>query len=160
VHRLLREDEEVRSEIVARLGPRVLGPTGEIDRGAVGRRVFGDAGLVAWLEGLMHPRVVREYLEWRERLGARPDPPPACVTEVPLLYEVGGDRNFDVVVVVTAPLDVRTRRSRHAGDARAARLLPEEEKVARADFSFVNDGSLEDLDAFVAGVLERVAVRS
>jgi dephospho-CoA kinase len=160
VHRLLREDDEVRAEIVGRLGRGVLDPSGEIDRGAVGRRVFGDPERVAWLEGLVHPRVIREYLEWRKRLAALPEPPAACATEVPLLYEVGGESQFDVVVVVTAPLDVRTERNRLAADPRAERLIPDEEKIARADFAFVNDGSLEELDAFVAGVLEQAAARA
>ena len=42
-------------------------------------------------------------------------------------------------------------------DVRQERLLPDEEKVARADFAYVNDGSLADLDRFVAGVLEQVS---
>jgi dephospho-CoA kinase len=157
VHRLLREDADVREAIVAALGPGVLDEAGEIDRKAVGRLVFGNPERVAWLEGLLHPRVVREYLAWREHLARLREPPRVCVTEVPLLYEVGGDSRFDAVVVITAPLEVRAARSRAATDERASRLLTDEEKVARADFAYVNDGSLEELDAFVAGVLERLA---
>ena len=115
---------------------------------------------VAWLEGLIHPRVVGEYLAWRDELATQPSPPAACVTEVPLLYEVGGETRFDVVVVVTAPRDVRIRRSRLAADPRASRLIPDEEKVARADFAFVNDGSLAELDSFVADVLEQLDRRA
>ena len=114
---------------------------------------------MAWLEGLIHPRVVGEYLAWRDELAMQPNPPAACVTEVPLLYEVGGETRFDVVVVVTAPREVRIRRSRLAADPRATRLIPDEEKVARADFAFVNDGSLAELDAFVADVLEQLERR-
>jgi dephospho-CoA kinase len=79
------------------------------------------------------------------------------VTEVPLLYEVGADARFDKVVVITAPETMRAERTRVPGDGRAERLLPEEEKVERADFSYVNDGSLDELDAFVAGVMEELA---
>ena len=56
---------------------------------------------------LLHPLVVAEYLEWREQLAARPKPPSVCVTEVPLLYEVGGETRFDAVVVITAPEELR-----------------------------------------------------
>jgi dephospho-CoA kinase len=157
VHRLLRDDPEVREAILEELGPETLDGDGRVDRAAVGRLVFGDPERIAWLEGLLHPRVVRENLAWREHLAALPDPPRVCVTEVPLLYEVGGESRFDAVVVITAPLEVRAGRTPLATDERAARLLPDEEKVARADFAYVNDGSLEDLDAFVAEVLERVA---
>ena len=77
------------------------------------------------------------------------------VTEVPLLYETGADRRFDVVVVITAPQAVRSRR-RPVGDNREQRFLPEEEKVALADYAYVNDGTLEELDAFVAGVIGKL----
>ena len=75
------------------------------------------------------------------------------VTEVPLLYETGGDKRFDIVVVITAPPDVRAERRPIADDRARRRLLPEDEKVRLADYAYVNDGTLEELDAFVAGVM-------
>jgi dephospho-CoA kinase len=51
---------------------------------------------------------------------------------------------------------VRAGRTGPATDDRAARLIPDEEKVARADFAFVNDGSLDELDAFVSGVVAKL----
>lgn len=157
VHRLLREDEEVRRAIVERFGEEVLDVSGAVDRAALGRHVFADREQLDWLERLLHPRVVREYAAWREELGARPDPPRAAVVEVPLLYETGGEARFDKVVVITAPPEVRAARTGVAdADVRQERLLPDEEKVRRADFVYVNDGSLSDLDRFAAGVLERI----
>ena len=73
-----------------------------------------------------------------------------AVAEIPLLYETGGEARFDRVVVVTAPPEVREARRGTVAD-REDRLVPEEEKMRRADFTYVNDGSLEELDAFVAG---------
>jgi dephospho-CoA kinase len=78
-----------------------------------------------------------------------------AVSEIPLLFETGGEKRFDRVVVVTAPPDVREAR-RDGVAEREGRLVPENEKVRRADFCYVNDGSLEDLDAWVAGVLEEL----
>ncbi len=153
VHRLLREDEEVRRELVERFGDRILDDVGQVDRGAIARLVFGDREQLDWLEQLLHPRVAQEYLEWREQLGRLPNPPEVCVTEVPLLYEVGGEERFDKVVVITAPAELRAERSQMAGELREERLLPDAEKVGRADFAYVNDGSLEELDAFVADVM-------
>jgi dephospho-CoA kinase len=153
VHRLLQEDDEVRAAIRERLGDGVFGADGTVSRGAVAQIVFSDRKQLAWLESLLHPRVAREYLEWREALARLPDPPAVCVTEVPLLYEVGGESRFDVVVVITAPQDLRERRASVALGARSTRLLPDEEKVRRADFAYVNDGSLAELGAFVASVV-------
>jgi dephospho-CoA kinase len=146
----------VKREVVGRFGAAILDGSGEIDRAALARVVFADRGELEALEALLHPRVVREYLAWREELGRRPDPPRAAVVEVPLLYETGGERRFDEVVVITAPREVRAARTAVA-DAREARLLPDDEKVRRADFAYVNDGSLADLDRFVGEVLERLS---
>ena len=153
VHRLLREDEDVRRQLVERFGDRILDDVGQVDRGAIAKLVFGDREQLDWLERLLHPRVAEEYLDWREQLGRLPNPPQVAVTEVPLLYEVGGDERFDKVVVITAPAELRAERSEAAGEFREARLLPDEEKAKRAEFVYVNDGTLEELDAFVAGVM-------
>jgi len=152
VHHLLRRDE-VKSAIVARLGNGVLAPDGEIDRGALGTVVFNDRKALDWLEALLHPLVSAEYLQWREDLAALPDAPRVAVTEVPLLYETGGDARFDKVVVITAPSKLRRMRSEVATDDRESRLIPDREKIERADWSFKNMGSLDELDAFVKSVM-------
>ena len=153
VHALLRENGNVKRAVVERLGDEVLGDDGEIDRAKVGRVVFSDPRSLAWLESLLHPLVVTRYLSWREELAEQPDPPAVCVTEVPLLYEVGGETRFDKVVVVTAPADVRISRRIGPLQDRERRLIPDEEKAQRADFVYVNDGTLDDLDRFVSGVV-------
>jgi dephospho-CoA kinase len=147
----------VKRTIIERFGGRVLDEEGEIDRGRVGEIVFGDPAELRWLEALLHPQVVATYLRWRDDLSRRPEPPAVCVTEVPLLYEVGGESQFDVVVVITAPSDVRIARRIGPLGERERRLLPDEEKAARAEFVYVNDGSLEELDTFVSGVMEELS---
>jgi dephospho-CoA kinase len=156
VHHLLRRPE-VREAVVARMGNGIVAPDGEIDRGALATVVFNDREALAWLEELLHPLVSAEYLEWRAQLAALPDAPSVSVTEVPLLYETGGDARFDKVVVVTAPSKLRRARSSVAVDDREARLIPDKEKVERADFSFKNTGSLEELDAFVKSVMAELS---
>jgi len=159
VHRLLREDEQVQKALVDRFGERILDEAGQIYRGAVADIVFPDPEALQWLEQLLHPLVAREYLEWREQLGRLEHPPAVCATEVPLLYEVGGQDRFDAVVVITAPAEVRAARSQVPAELREPRLLPDEEKVKRADYVYVNDGSLDELDAFVAGVMDELTSR-
>jgi dephospho-CoA kinase len=152
VHHLLRLPA-VRDQVVARMGNGVLAPDGEIDRGALATVVFNDRDALGFLEELLHPLVAVEYLEWRDALAALPDAPAVCVTEVPLLYETGGEARFDKVVVITAPAKLRRARSLAATGDREARLIPDAEKVKRADYSFKNMGSLEELDDFVASVM-------
>jgi dephospho-CoA kinase len=155
VHRLLRSDAEVGRKLAERFGPEVIGSDGA-DRAAVARIVFNDPEQLDWLEELLHPRVVQEHSEWHQRLAEDAEPPALTVTEVPLLYETGGEKRFDIVVVITAPAGVRAQR-RPVADERERRLLPEDEKVRLADYVYVNDGTLEELDAFVAGVMADLA---
>ena len=158
VHHLLRRPE-VKQKVVERVGNGVVAPDGEIDRGALATAVFNDREALAFLEELLHPLVSAEYLKWRDDLARLPDPPRVCVTEVPLLYEVGGEARFDKVVVITAPTKLRRARSQLTVDERDSRFLPEKEKVARADFAFSNTGSLEELDAFVGSVMRELQPR-
>jgi len=160
VHRLLREDPVVGKTLVERFGDPILDEAGQIDRSAIAEIVFADREALDWLESVLHPLVVQEYLEWREQLAALPNPPPLTATEVPLLFEVGGEKRFDAVVVITAPRDLRSERANVPLAARERRLLPDEEKVERADFSFVNDRALADLDAFVEGVIRELEDRA
>ncbi len=156
VHRLLREEPKVKQAIVERFGERVLDRDGEINRARVAQIVFADRDALRWLEALLHPRVAQEYLRWRDELAAGADLRALVVTEVPLLYEVGAEERFDVVVAVTASPAVRASRVVKPMADRERRLLPDSEKLARADFSYVNDGSLEELDAFVSDVMAKL----
>ena len=158
VHHLIREEPSVGKALVERFGDRILDEAGQIDRSVIAEIVFADNEALEWLESLLHPLVVQKYLDWREQLAELPSPPPVTATEVPLLYEVGGQDRFDVVVVVTAPPKVRAGRSDVSTEEREPRLLPDSIKVAQADFAYVNDGSLEELDAFVGEVMGELTV--
>ena len=149
VHDLIRDDPDVRAALEQRFGTT--------DRKRIGEIVFGDPEALAWLEGLLHPRVIARTEAWRDELSQLPDPPALAVNEVPLLFEAGAEGRFDTVVVITAPRELRAGRAGDRLDEREERLIPDEEKVSRADFAYVNDGSLDDLDAFVAGVVRTLS---
>ena len=153
VHHLLRDDPEVKAALAERFGERILGDDGVPDRTRIAAVVFDDAESLAFLEQLLHPLVSREYLRWREQVAELEEPPPVTVTEVPLLFEAGSEGSFDRIVVVTAPPKLREQRRQVPLDNRDDRLLDDREKVARADFHYVNTGTFEDLDAWVADVM-------
>ena len=153
VHHLLATDPEVKRALVERFGDDILGEDGAPDRERIAFKVFRDRPALDFLEQLLHPLVSREYVTWRERLGELPNPPAVCVTEVPLLFEVGAEKRFDKVVVITAPRKLREARRGRAPDDRESRLLPDREKVKRADFAYVNTGTPQQLDAWVAEVM-------
>lgn len=143
VHDLLAGDPDVRAAIRERWGDDALD-----DRGRIGEIVFQDRSELDWLEQLLHPKTRAAADAWLATVDA-----PVAVVEIPLLYETGGEGRFDAVVVITAPSEVRASRRKGLAQ-RETRLLSDEEKAERADFVFVNDGSLDDLDAFVEKVIE------
>jgi len=145
VHTLLYEDEGVRDAIRERWGENAVG-----DRKRIGEIVFNDPAELEWLEQLLHPRTRALGDAWLETVDR-----PLAVVEIPLLFETGGEARFEKVVVITAPRALREQRRGPLAD-REARLIPDEQKLQRAEFSYVNDGSLTELDTFVAGVVENL----
>jgi dephospho-CoA kinase len=159
VHELYGSDE-VRDAVVARWGPEVA-PDGVVDRRAVARAAFADEGERAWLEGLLWPRVGARTAAWREQVARHEPPPRAAVVETPLLFEAGLEDRYDATIAIVA--DERARRERAAArghaavDERAARQLSQEEKAARATYVVANSGTVEELSAALAAVLDHLA---
>src|SRR4051794_26012912 len=143
VHELYADPEVVRA-VVARWGEDVA-PQGVVDRGAVARRAFGRPAEREWLEGQLWPRVGARMGAWVEDQRALPEPAPALVVEVPLLFESGMDAAFEATIAVVADEAVRARRAgargHEAGDERTSRQLTQDEKAARASYVVSNDGS-------------------
>ena len=115
-------------------------PDGELDRGAIATVVFNDPRRARLARGAAaSARVGRVPPLARAARRRCRDAPRVCVTEVPLLYEAGGDARFDKVVVITAP-DEAAARALRRGRPRSASsgCSPDREKVARADYAYVN----------------------
>ena len=154
-HQLL-STAEVRDLLVAELGPEVA-PDGQIDRGAVAERVFGDEEKRTWLESVLWPRVGERVAQFR----ANAEDQPAAVVEVPLLFESGMESVFDKTIAVVADEDVRAGRAAARGhqlvEARAARQLSQDEKAQKADFVVRNDGTVEELEFKLSDVLAKLS---
>jgi dephospho-CoA kinase len=162
VHALLAS-EEVRDLLVSRWGEKVL-RAGRVDREAVAGIVFADQDELAWLEGVLFPRVGERIAAWRADL-AEADPKPAvAVIEVPLLFEAGIEDAFDATIAILAEEDARRRRLEARGQqavtGRLARQLSQEEKASRADYVVRNDGTLEELEEAMRTVLGELEQRS
>jgi len=134
--------------VVIAFGPDVLTEGGELDRPAMGRRVFGDDEARARLEAIVHPRVRARAAEIEA--AARTDA--VVVHDIPLLVETRQDDRFDEVVVVDVPLEVQIERlqrergmSVEEARSRIAAQAGREERLAAADHVMVNDRSPEQL---------------
>jgi dephospho-CoA kinase len=138
VHRLLAPGGGAVARVAATF-PGVEDEAGGIDRRRLGARVFGDRAALARLEAILHPLVEAEEKWFLAR--ARRRHVPIVVLDVPLLFESGGARRCDYVLVVSAPLFLQRQRVlRRPGmtEARFAAILsqqmPDREKRRRADF--------------------------
>ena len=154
--------------VVERFGPSVLGPDGALDRGALGRLVFGDPVALAALNAVLHPRIgarTAELVEQARAAGAR-----VLVHDVALLVENGLAPLYDAVVVVAVtPMTQLDRLVRLRGmdepDARA-RIGAQSvlaDKLAVATHVLQNDGPIRELPAQVARLwveLERTGART
>ncbi len=154
-HELL-DDDQVRAALVGRWGTEVA-PGGSVDRARVGEIVFSNPEELSFLEGVLHPRVGVHVLEWRQNLD--PDVEVAVV-EVPLLFEAAMEDAFDATVAVVADDRIREARLRQRGqpglEGREGRQLDQAEKVRRADHVIRNEGSIEELEAMVGEVIDRI----
>ena len=156
VHDLLAGDEETIDAVTQRFGEGVRGERG-IDRKALGREVFGDAGALRDLEEILHPRVREETERCREASGAD-----LFVAEIPLLFEGGGAEPYDLTVAVMTPDERRRAWAKERGmGEKQARAIEErqfsgEEKARRADVVVDNDSDLDRLREKARVLVDRV----
>ncbi len=155
VHELL-ESEPLRGQLAERWGPGVLADGG-VDRAKIGEIVFADPEELTWLEQQIHPLVQARTAEWLRSL---PSETEVAVVEVPLLFEVGGERPFDTTVAVVTADELRRERAAGRGqalvDEREARQLTQIEKAERAEHVVANDGSVEDLERELSALLAKL----
>ena len=150
------EDDQVRAALIERWGQEVASGDG-VDRNRVGEIVFSNPDELAFLEGVLHPRVGVHVLEWRQNLGADVE---VAVVEVPLLFEAAMEGAFDATVAVVAGDEIREARLRERGqpglEGREGRQLDQAEKERRADHVIRNEGSIEDLESKVSELIDQI----
>ncbi|MDQ3275641.1 MAG: dephospho-CoA kinase [Actinomycetota bacterium] len=147
------------AEIVTAFGSELLDATGNLDRRAMARRVFGDPAARARLEAIIHPRVRQRGTELESAAGADA----VVAHDIPLLVETGQGARLDVVLVVDVPEAVQLRRlvaGRGMEEAEArARITAQatrEQRLAEADIVIDNSGTREDLRQRVTEVFDEL----
>jgi dephospho-CoA kinase len=135
--------------------PGTTGPDG-VDRAGLGARVFGKPDELKRLEAIVHPAVGEE----RAAFLARHADDDMVVFDVPLLFETGGNRNVDIVVVVSADAESQAKRVLARPGMTAERLAeilalqtPDSEKRARADHVVPTDCPMDQTRAAVRRVI-------
>jgi dephospho-CoA kinase len=131
---------------------------GKVDRAKLSAQVVHDAAAMKRLEQIVHPMLRayhQKFLEDAEQSGA-----PVAVVDVPLLFETGGEKRVDAVVVVTTSPDIQRQRilardnmTGEKLDAILARQLPDAEKRKRADFIVDTSHGLDPVRTRIRDIL-------
>ncbi len=162
---VVRPGSEGLDAVVQAFGRGVLADDGSLDRTAVRKLVFSSLEKRERLEAILHPliRASRELWVEEQRFAGSA----LVVAEIPLLFEVGMEEDFDVVVLVEAPEGERLRRlmeDRGLPEETARGIMeaqmPNLEKRARADFILDNSGTREELEERALALLDMLRARS
>ena len=134
---------------------------GRVDRAKLSAKVVHDPAAIKQLEQIVHPMLGasrKKFLDDAERAGA-----PVVVMDIPLLFETGGEKRVDAVVVVTTSPESQRERilargtmTSEALDAILARQLPDAEKRKRADFVVDTSHGLDPVRAAIRDILAGV----
>lgn len=176
-HDLMMPGRPVYDEIVRAFGLDILsaGEGSAIDRAKLAAKAFApQAPRIAELNAIVHPAVLRAQEKWMEEI-AHADPHGIAVVEAALLYEAGADSQFDKIVVVVAPKEMRMERyaarvatehperrqaAREDAARRMAAQMSDAEKRRRADFVIENSGSMAELEAAAVKVISQLKALS
>ncbi|WP_315785001.1 dephospho-CoA kinase [Bradyrhizobium sp. SZCCHNPS1003] len=134
---------------------------GKVDRARLSAKVVGDPAAIRRLEAIVHPMLRsyhQKFLDDAEQSGV-----PVAVVDVPLLFETGGDKRVDAVVVVSTSPEIQRQRilargtmTEEALDALLARQMPDAEKRKRADFVVDTSHGLDLVRARIRDILAEV----
>ena len=137
--------------------------SGTLDRDCLAQIVLADRSKLALLEEIVHPAV----RDWRQAFIDQHRGAPALIFEIPLLFETGGEKDFDKVIVVSEPLDVQRVRALQRQGMTPAKLesilerqMPDEEKRRRADFVIDTGTDLSTTEAQVRDILDCLSLPS
>lgn len=157
VHRLY--DHELVTDIGKAFPGSVHG--GKVDRAKLSHMLLLDPRRFKVLENIVHPKVrerQRDFLATQFSKGA-----PIAVVEIPLLFEVGGDRNVDIKVVVSAGRDIQRARvlprpgmTPEKFEAITSRQIADEVKRERADFIVDTTGSIENCNSQIDAIIAKI----
>lgn len=140
---LMQNDPKLVAALKDAFGENTYDEQGLLNRPYLAEIVFNNKEQLSILNGLVHPAVREDGIQWDEQHQATP----YTLREAALLYESGIDQLLDQVITVTAPEDLRIQRvigrdglSAEQVKARIDKQWPEEKKVDLADFVIHNDG--------------------
>jgi len=146
-----------------RFGPDAVRRDGTMDRVRIAQIVFKDKRARLDLEAIIHPAVQRAIDDFFAQLPKRT---PFAVADIPLLFETKREGQFQSVVVVACPRELqltrlmeRSKLSKEDAERRLSAQLPIDQKVKKATHVIRTDGTFEETDAQVAGLIKKLSAK-
>ncbi|MBA3816397.1 MAG: dephospho-CoA kinase [Parachlamydiaceae bacterium] len=162
VHQLLTPSTDIGQQVINLLGSDII-VNRKIERRIIANKVFNNHALLLSLEKLLHPAVFCEIETQYQQVKIK-QKVPLFIAEIPLLFEVNGQDNFDLIIDVWSDPEIclkhfiaKTGCDAKEYEKRMSRQLSPNEKAKRADVIINNTGSLHDLRAAVINLFNKLA---
>jgi len=158
VHRLYTPGQK-GAEKIKETFPAAINPDGSVNRENLSKEVLGDTEKIKILEGIIHPLVGEDReIFFLENTNAH-----AVVLDIPLLFETGGEKYVDIIVVVDVPKDIqekrvlsRTNMTKEKFEKIIAEQMPNELKKEKADFVVNTSTGIEDARRQVGEIVKKI----
>ena len=158
VHRLYTPGQK-GAEKIKETFPAAINPDGSVNREKLSKEVLGDKEKIKILEGIIHPLVGED----REIFFLENSNAHAVVLDIPLLFETGGEKYVDIIVVVDVPKDIqekrvlsRTNMTKEKFEKIIAEQMPNELKKEKADFVVNTSTGIEDARRQVGEIVKKI----
>ena len=158
VHRLYGPGQK-GSEKIKEIFPNSINPDGSVNRETLSKEVLGDADKIKALESIIHPLVGED----REVFFQKNADSPAIILDIPLLFETGGEKFVDLVIVVDAPQDIQEERvlsrpnmTKEKFNKIIAEQIPNDVKKKKADFIVDTSISIKEARTQVENIIKKI----
>lgn len=158
VHKLYGPGQK-GSEKIKEIFPNSINPDGSVNREILSAEVLGDVDKIRALESIIHPLVGED----REIFFKKNADSPAIILDIPLLFETGGEKFVDLVIVVDAPQDIQEERvlsrpnmTKEKFEKIIAEQIPNDVKKKKADFIVDTSISIEDARIQVENIIKKI----
>ena len=158
VHKLYGPGQK-GSEKIKEIFPDSINPDGSVNREILSAEVLGDVDKIRALESIIHPLVGED----REIFFKKNSDSPAIILDIPLLFETGGEKFVDLVIVVDAPQDIQEERvlsrpnmTKEKFEKIIAEQIPNDVKKKKADFIVDTSISIEDAKIQVENIIRKI----
>lgn len=160
-HRVLNEDKDVIEKVKTHFGANLYTEKG-LDRNSLGAYVFKNPEALAYLNSIVHPAVRKDFKEFMQEQQA-----PFVISEVAILFENGGQAQYDKIILITAPELLRIKRVQERDQvseeeirARIKKQWPDSKKASLADYVVTNAADWSTTETKLQKVYEDLLVFS